>query len=286
MVSANDLRNNARVVISGIQLGNSTSSIKSQDMETNVIQHPGIRMLHFSSVAYEMLSVGFGDFLLICFVGILVLIIIICYLPQARECFEVSMDSASAALVGKPPPDFVLVLLDRSDQKISDLANLSKPMVIRFYASREDEEYASDAHGDRLQDVGVKALDEMAQDIKYYQKVLFVLVAIDHPGTTDLQKYNDQMQISDKCIHGQLKRGWDNILKEYSVEKLPHTTVVGANGIVVKNFNSLGTYFVDLRQCVDDLLQGKNEVQEKKTSQASEKAPAKRTAQRPGRRLS
>jgi len=187
--------------------------------------------------------------------------------PKARDCFEMSMDSGSAALIGKPPPDFVMTLLDRTDKRIADLLSMKKPMVLRFYASRGRNFYSTNVRDVEKECTSeVKALDELAQDIKYYTKVVFVLVAVDHPGTTDLEAYNSKLNISDKCVHGELKRGWDASLRGYCVDNLPHTTIVGSNGIVAKNFDAFGAYLVDVRQCIDDLLQGKNPKPEVKTT--------------------
>lgn len=204
--------------------------------------------------------------------------------PKARDCLQISMDSDKQACVGKPPPDFVMTLLDRSDKKIAELASLGKPMVVRFYTSREVEKYSSYSRDVKQEcEASVKALSEMAEDVKYYQKVLFLLVAIDHPGTTDLQKYHDRMRISDKSINAELKRGWDKTLENgYCVDNLPHTTIVDANGIVVKNFDVFGAYLVDVRQCVDDILQGKLKVVA--SQQAKERSPKQKGTQRTGRR--
>lgn len=265
--------------------GNMTAAVpdlqSTQDERRHNRQH--ISMVQFESFNASQ-AIGNGAAMIL-FSGAFVMCLF-CSWPKLKDCIQVPLDGASAAVVGKPPPDFVMTLLDRSDQRITELVSLGKPMVLRFYISRGVQPYSSYARDVKSDcDEGVKALAEMAEDIKYYQKVLFVLVAIDHPGTTDLQAYNDRMRISDKnmIINAELKRGWDKALGEYCVEDLPHTTVIDANGLVVKNFGTFGAYLVDLRQCVNDVLHGRLQANGPK-QQSSQERLAKQPKQKGPRR--
>lgn len=268
--SANIRSINTTETLLDLHLGQGTMTKQMQQLGTQHIAGVDHKLLFTMKDLFFREIMVTGNVMLIILACMLALAVCFWISPQARECIDASMDSASAGLIGSPLPDFVMTLIDRTDTRATDLAALGKPMVFRFYESKsKDVQNGSSS--------SITAFDEMAQDVKYYNKVLFVLVAVDHPGTTDLEECKRKLNISDQCIHGELKRGWDSSLEEYGVTngRLPHTTIAGANGVVVKNFDAFGMYLVDVRQCVDDLLKG-NEMQPKTKSA--------RTTSRQGRR--
>ncbi|CAE8628469.1 unnamed protein product [Polarella glacialis] len=89
-----------------------------------------------------------------------------------------------------------------------------------------------------LQAIVRKEMDKLAADAKYAGKVNFVLVNLD--GVEKAKEYHAGKALTGACPHGAGK-----VPPEYGLKYIPHKTLVGADGKVMKNFDGFNWSDID-----------------------------------------
>mmetsp|Transcript_1841 Transcript_1841/g.5152 ORF Transcript_1841/g.5152 Transcript_1841/m.5152 type:complete len:86 (+) Transcript_1841:282-539(+) len=85
-------------------------------------------------------------------------------------------------------------------------------------------------------------MDKLAQDPRYKDKVVFVMV--NTRGTEDAATYKNKRSLSDALMHGAASPP-----AAYGLRYIPHKTLINKDGVVVKNFEG-----VNLSTDLDPLL--------------------------------
>lgn len=72
-------------------------------------------------------------------------------------------------------------------------------------------------------------MDKLAADDKYAGKVNFLMVNLQ--GVEDAKKYQEMKSLTGACPHGASNAG-----NQYGVKYIPHKTLVGKDGVIIKNY--------------------------------------------------
>mmetsp|Transcript_65362 Transcript_65362/g.142456 ORF Transcript_65362/g.142456 Transcript_65362/m.142456 type:complete len:86 (+) Transcript_65362:234-491(+) len=75
-------------------------------------------------------------------------------------------------------------------------------------------------------------MDKLANDPKYADKVIFLLVNL--RGIDDASKYVTMKSLSEACRHGANRPP-----EAYGIKYIPHKTLIDSKGVVVKNFDNV-----------------------------------------------
>ena len=125
----------------------------------------------------------------------------------------------ASELVGKAAPDFEIELEDGSKKKLSAFLAEGKPVVIDFYANFWP------ACGPAASE-----MDKLAND---HENITFILVNL--KGVADGKAYkSDKGLSSPKLIHAAGRPP-----NEYGLKYIPHKTIIGKDGVVIKNFEGV-----------------------------------------------
>lgn len=167
------------------------------------------------------------------------------YSPRGFFAYYVegALDPKSTAVIGKQAPDFAMTLIDRASTTLSAFLKQGKPVLIKFISIHSQD-----------CDVSCKAMDKLANHHLYRHTIICVLVAINHPTVTEMEKHKEKVKLSDKCVQGNLKKGWEAKLEEYGVRDVPHTTLIDAKGNVVKNYEGFSSHYSNITKSIDLLL--------------------------------
>eukprot|EP00933_Yihiella_yeosuensis_P073948 TRINITY_DN8274_c0_g1_i1.p1 TRINITY_DN8274_c0_g1~~TRINITY_DN8274_c0_g1_i1.p1 ORF type:complete len:156 (+),score=46.36 TRINITY_DN8274_c0_g1_i1:36-470(+) len=131
------------------------------------------------------------------------------------------------ALVGLEPPDFEIEFLDGIKKKLSEITAEGKPVVIDFYCNFCP-----------LCGPAAQEMDKLANDDFYKDEVKFLLINMD--GVGKATEYHTAKQLTGGAAHGGAQAP-----AAYGIKYIPHKTLIGKSGKVIKNFTGFQWNDVD-----------------------------------------
>mmetsp|Transcript_40266 Transcript_40266/g.110798 ORF Transcript_40266/g.110798 Transcript_40266/m.110798 type:complete len:162 (-) Transcript_40266:193-678(-) len=122
-----------------------------------------------------------------------------------------------SVLVGEQAPDFEFELLDKSKRRLSDVVAEGLPVLILFYCNFCPQCGAS-----------AQKMEELAEAQTFKGRVNFILINL--RGIEDAIAYKGLKDLRDACPHGAAE-----VEELFDVNAIPHTTLIDADGTILRN---------------------------------------------------